>query len=151
MKTCCIIWQSEIGEEKIYFLKEKLKVEIIKAIKNGFTHFISNFEDVVDLLFADIVIELMDKYPNITLEATISHLERLNITNICYRRMLDKCKIVNITSRKYYEGCFLERNGLIINFSQMVISVFDGKDINETIHTMNYVKSLGKEVIEIKI
>ncbi len=150
-KTCCIIGQREISEEKIYFIKERLRKEIIKAIKNGFTHFISSFEDVIDLMFADIVVELMGEYPNISLEAAISHLGKLNITNICFQKMLDKCKVVGITSEKYYEGCFLKRNRLMVNFSQLVISVFDGRNIDETLHSINYAKSLGKEVIEIKI
>ncbi len=55
-------------------LKEKLRSLIIWMIEEeGVTHFISGMAQGVDLYAAEIVLELKEKYPQITLECAIPY------------------------------------------------------------------------------
>ena len=55
-------------------LKEKLRSLIVKLIEEeGVTHFISGMAQGVDMYAAEIVLELKEKYPQITLECAIPY------------------------------------------------------------------------------
>ena len=55
-------------------LKEKLRTLIIRMMeKEGVTHFISGMAQGVDMYAAGIVLELKEKYPQITLECAIPY------------------------------------------------------------------------------
>ena len=141
--SCCLIANKEIGEDEAYYLAEKLRREIKKALEKGYTNFISSFENAIDLIFADIVVDLMNEFPHITLETAISNSSKLENADFLFNRLLNKCKTVGVTSLDS-DNCKAKRNHLMIDFSQMVI--FINKD-NETADLINYAKSLNKEII----
>ena len=60
------------NDERCIDLKRRLKDAIIEMItQNGVTHFISGMAIGVDMYAAEIVLELKETYPNISLEAAI--------------------------------------------------------------------------------
>lgn len=69
-KTCCVTGHRDIPEQKKETIAQLLPQEILKAIADGYTHFISGFATGADLMFADIMIQLKAVYP-ITLEIRI--------------------------------------------------------------------------------
>ena len=58
VKTCCVTGHRDMPCEEIGSIKKALHKEIKKAVKDGFTVFLSGFADGVDQYFAEIVIEL---------------------------------------------------------------------------------------------
>ena len=56
IKTCCVTGHRDIPEEKVDRIHSLLRREILAAIQDGYTHFISGFAFGADLLFADIVV-----------------------------------------------------------------------------------------------
>jgi hypothetical protein len=89
---------NEIGKYEAYYIAKKLRGEIKKALEKGYTNFISSFENTIDLIFADIIVELMNEFPHITLESAISNSSKLENVNFLFNRLLNKCKTVGVTS-----------------------------------------------------
>ena len=54
-KTCCITGHRDVPDQEINSIKKALHQEIKKAVKDGFTVFLSGFADGVDQYFAEIV------------------------------------------------------------------------------------------------
>ena len=69
-KNCCVTGHREIPAERAEKIRELLRQEILTAIEDGYTRFLSGFAAGADLLFAEIVVALKEIYP-ITLEAAI--------------------------------------------------------------------------------
>lgn len=143
MKSCCMLASNEIGEDKAYYIAEKLSGEIKKALQEGYTNFISSFENTIDLVFADIVVELMNEFPHITLEAAISNSSKLENADFLFNRLLNKCKTVGVTSLDN-DNCTAKRNHLMIDFSQLIIII---NSDTETADLINCAKINNKEII----
>ena len=67
-KTCCVTGHRDLPAGAKTKIQSELRREVLVAIEDGYTHFISGFASGADLMFAEIVVELNDCYP-ITLEA----------------------------------------------------------------------------------
>ena len=66
-KTCCVTGHRDIPAGQVGHIKKSLEQEVDRAIRDGFTCFISGFADGVDLLFAEIVVERIAKNPSLKL------------------------------------------------------------------------------------
>lgn len=87
VKTCCVTGHRNIPLEQTACISDLLRKEILSAIADGYTHFISGFASGADLLFADIVAELKALYP-ITLEAAIPYPGRMKTPDKAFQRLL---------------------------------------------------------------
>ena len=56
-KTCCVTGHRDIPQDKRTYVETELKKEVLAAIADGYTHFISGFAEGVDLTFAALVAE----------------------------------------------------------------------------------------------
>ena len=142
-KTCCVTGHRDIPAEQMDRIQELLRREILAAIEDGYSHFISGFAAGADLLFAEIVAELREVYP-ITLEAAIPYPGRMKTPDETFQRLIRCCDNVKIHSDSYFKGCYMRRNRYMINQSQRVIAVYDGRPTGGTATTVRYAK--GKEV-----
>lgn len=131
-------------------LKILLYKEIETAINDGYTHFICGFAMGSDTYFAEAVIALRDRYPEIALEAALacetqadhwSEKERDR-----YFRLLARCDQETYVSRYYYNGCYLDRNRYIVDHAQRLITVYDGK-FGGTMYTVNRAKAKKLEIV----
>ena len=138
VKTCCITGHRDFPAEKTEVIKEELYYEILIAVADGYTHFISGFAKGIDLLFASIVAELMAQHPALTLEAALPCRNRLDTTDILFHRLLEKCSEITVHSEEYSPGCFKKRNRHLVSQSQRVIAVYDGRETGGTYFTMRY-------------
>ncbi len=143
--TCCVTGHRDIPNDEMPYVSAELKREIQNAIADGFTHFISGFADGADLIFAEIVAELKSEYP-VTLEAAIPHRKRISTPNKSFHAILSECNIVGIHSEKYSVSCFNKRNRFMVEHSERIIAVYDGRLSGGTFFTINYANTLGKEV-----
>ena len=69
IKTCCVTGHRDIPAEWADIIQKYLRMEIIAAVEDGYTHFISGFAAGADLLFAEIVAELEQAIEKGTLAA----------------------------------------------------------------------------------
>lgn len=128
VKSCCVTGHRNIKPEMTDFVKKELRKEIILAIKDGYSHFISGFAIGVDLIFADIVVELKMEYPNITLEAAIPYRNRLKAMDREFQRLIKLCDSVFVNSKQFSHSCFIVRNLYMVEKSERVIAVYDGRE-----------------------
>ena len=142
-KTCCVTGHRDIPEERTDVIREYLYYEVISAIEDGYTRFISGFAAGADLLFAEIVVELKEVCP-IMLEAAIPHPGRMKTPDKAFQRLIRCCDVVKIHSDSYPKDCYMRRNRYMVNQSQRVIAVYDGRSTGGTAATVRYAK--GKDV-----
>lgn len=135
--TCCVTGHRKIEGMTDEDIRAKLQSAIEQAITDGYTHFISGFANGVDLVFAEIVAELKGRYL-ITLEAAIPHRGRLATKNKQFQQLLTQCDQVTVTSEVFHKGCYLERNRQMVDQSNRVIAVYDGRDGGGTAYTVRY-------------
>lgn len=130
--------------------KEDMKNRIEMAIKKGWTHFITGLALGIDTICAEIVIELRDKYPYITLEGAIpcptqdsnwAYKDQKR-----YRKLKKKCNYTTTLSNYYTDDCMLRRNDYIIEKSAMIIAVSNGDLRGGTAYTIRHAKQAGREV-----
>ncbi len=150
-KTCCVTGHREIAVDKIAYVKRELRHEILKAIEDGYTNFISGFADGADLLFASIVADLMKDNPTLTLEAALPYRNRMNTTDKLFRRLLPKCKTISVHSEKYSPACYMNRNREMVSLCQRVIAIYDGRDKGGTVFTMREAAMLERDIHVIEI
>lgn len=149
MKTCCITGHPEFEKEKEGLICEALKVEIKRAIEEGYTHFMTGLADGVDIMFAEIIVALQKEF-KITLEALLPYPNFYN-KSARRRKLISKCVAVGFTNSEYVYGCHLQRNLSMVNLSDRVIAVYDNRPKGRTEHTIHYAKIRKKDLRLIKI
>lgn len=142
-KTCCVTGHRDIPAAQMDRIQELLRREILTAIEDGYSHFISGFATGADLIFAEIVAELREVYP-ITLEAAIPYPGRMKTPDKTFQRLIRCCDTVKIHSDGYFKGCYMRRNRYMVDQSQRVIAVYDGRPTGGTAATVRYAR--GKDV-----
>ncbi len=135
-------------------IRKRLKNIVIDKIKVGCQHFIVGMALGIDMMAAEIIIELRKRY-RITLEAAIPCTNQAELwqTNqqIRYRKILAQCdKITFVTKEEYTSSCMQKRNEYMVDNSDILIAVWDG-DLGGTFNTINYAKLQKKMVIVINI
>lgn len=144
--TCCVTGHRDIPADKIDFVKQELRREILQAIKDGYIYFISGFAEGVDLLFTSIVAELKTENNALKLEAALPYRNRIKSPNKLFQELLRKCDIIGIHSETYSSDCFMKRNCFVVNNAQRVIAVYDGRKHGGTFATIHYASNQGKEL-----
>ena len=56
---------------------------------------------------------------------------------------------VQYVSRRYYDGCMLERNHRLVESAGLLLAVFNGVRRSGTGATVNYARKMGREIIVI--
>lgn len=149
--NCCVTGHRNIPEDKIPLVKQQLDNEIRKAIDDGFKVFISGFAEGADLLFAEIVTQYKTEHPQLFLEAAIPYPNRIKNGSQYFRNLLQQCNGIKTVSDSYHPQCFEQRNRYMVQHSDRIISVYDGREKGGTLFTMRYAHHMGKEVHVIHI
>lgn len=131
-------------------MKRMLRRKVEDLILNqGAIRFISGMAIGVDMICAEIVLELSQKYPHITLECAVpckSQPDRWSESmKNRYCSILERSNKVTIIQEKYTSDCMHKRNRYMIECADIVIAVWDGKP-SGTGYTVNYAKEKGRKV-----
>ena len=123
---------------------------IEKAIINGYTYFISGMALGIDMICAEIVLELKKKYKNVMLECAIPCINQEKKWSSSqqerYKKILASADIVNYVSKCEYSGtCMNDRNKYMVENSDVVIAVWNGSP-SGTGNTVKMAKAAGKKV-----
>lgn len=150
-KVCCVTGHRNIPADKLEYVKSELTREILEAVKDGYTLFISGFAEGTDLLFASIVADLKTEYPALALEAALPYPGRIKTPDALFHKLIAECSIVGVHSRNYQPSCFMKRNRIMVWKSQRVIAVYDGREKGGTLFTMRYAHTQERDVRVIRI
>ncbi len=131
-------------------LKSLLKIEILLAIEQGATQFLSGMAQGVDLIASEIVLSLKKEYPSIQHIAVIPFKQQSNCWNHSWslrHQQVKQCSDQVICLSEYYTRyCFSKRNRYMIEHSNQLIAVFCGDYQTGTGQTIQYAKKRGKSI-----
>lgn len=144
-----------IDEQKHNAYLQVLKQKIELAITDyGITNFISGMAIGVDMDFAEIIINLRNKYP-ITLECAIpcpNQTYKWNDKDILrYEGITKQADKVTLISERYTPECMLKRNRYMVDKSELVIAVFNGIEKGGTWNTIKNAKCNNKPIEQIDL
>jgi len=140
-------------DERCVALKEELRKQIINLIeKENVTHFFSGMALGVDLMAAEIVLDLKESYPRITLESaipcetqavkwTVSQRER-------YYDIAARCDKETMLQSHYTPDCMDRRNRYMVDHADFILAVWNGKP-SGTGRTVTYARGKNRTVIVI--
>ncbi len=113
----------------------------------------SGFAEGVDQYFAKIVIELKEINPDLKLMAAIPTRQRLNSLEKKPQIMdiLKCCSDITVISEDYHPSVYSRRNRYMVEKSDRVIAVYDGREKGGTLYTIRFTHKLCKELREIPI
>lgn len=147
-------WRYNERDERCVALKARIGDTVRTVYDAGARHFICGMAKGCDTYFAEAVLELRDDFPDITLEAAIPCETQSEAWSAGekerYFYLLHQCDRQTVVSREYTPECMLRRNRYMVDSSSLLIAAFDGRP-GGTMQTVNYAKSMGKEIIEIVI
>lgn len=159
-KTCCFTghrpqslpWKFNEHDLRCQLLKQRLKTEIRHMITHrGVRHFISGMALGVDTWAAEIVLEFKQKY-RITLECAIPCETQAARWKENDRErwfsIVERCDQETMLQTRYTADCMQKRNRYMIDHSDYVIAVWNGKP-SGTGMTVTYARERGKEIVVI--
>lgn len=138
-KKCCF---TGYRPQKLAYLKEETSKEyqrlyrlltklIRAAIDEGYDYFISGFAEGVDLMAAEIVLQLKNDGFDITLEAALPAMNQTEYWDDyqkgVYYVLLDKADYRTCVEQKMTKYSCLKRDAYMVDQSDLVIAVFDGQ------------------------
>ena len=161
---CCVTGHRHSGftfernPENIRFSRYNLMLysEIKCLISFGYNHFISGMAEGADLDFAKAVIHLRDteKLP-IILECALPYPVNPSKRLIEYNKerdfILSKCDRLSIVSPYYHGGCMQKRNCYMVDKSDTVLAVWNGKESGGTWNTIKYAQKNQKPIVYIML
>ena len=134
-------------------LKTVLKEQIIRLAEAGITDYYSGGADGVDCIAAWIVLELREKNTALRLHCILTFEGQADKWSASaqerYRLILKQADSVEYVSRKYYDGCMLERNHRLVEAAGVLLAVYNGVRRSGTGATVNYARNLGRKIIVI--
>lgn len=142
-KTCMITGVKTIKKESKDAIREKIRQEILLAIKDGYTHFMTSLDGDTAYCFSEIILEFKKKY-TITLEASLSYRARIQAKNNRFQELLLRCDIVGVQFEEYFIASRKMCTHFMIQTSKRVIIVFD--ESNSVADTLHYAQGFAKEV-----
>ena len=152
-KTCCVTGHRDLPQKEINRVKAALRNELEKAVADGFTRFMSGFAEGVDQYFAEIVLEMRKSNPALELVAVIPYQKRLD--NLRQKKwtyaMLEACADVVVIREEYQPSVYSHRNRYMVEHSDRVIAVYDGREKGGTAGTIRFAHTLKKELREIPV
>lgn len=130
--------------------KEKLKIEILKCIQEGFNVFISGMARGVDMWAAEIVLHLRDNGYNIKLICAVPYKGFEDNWNsewkLRYKQILSRADLIRYICLCYSKRCFQIRNEWMVNHSAKVIAVYNGEK-GGTCNTIRYANKYNIPII----
>ena len=152
-KTCCVTGHRSIPSNQTESVRQGLEQVVRQAITDGYNAFISGFADGVDLMFVEIVSQTMQENPRIKLIAAIPYRKRLETLQKRERTkaLLEQCAEIYVAAEEYLPSVYVKRNHYMVERSDRVIAVFDGRDSGGTVGTIRLAHQMKKELWEIPV
>lgn len=149
-KTCCIANRRNIPADKLDDVKRKLEREIGVALEDGYRTFLTGFEEGVGMLFARLVNERREEYPDIFLEVILhpDHSERFNRADW---ELISKSSGIKFLCKECQQDYLLNVTRYTVGLSERVIAVYDEQTDKDTLYTMDYARTMERDLRIIKI
>ena len=149
-------WGEQESDPRCVRIKGELTAALERAYGLGYRHFISGMARGGDLYFAEAVLELREKYPDVLLECARPcesqstrwpREERQR-----YDTILDRCNYETMVQHVYDRGCMMRRNRYMGDHASRIIALYDGVPKGGTAQTLAYAlrKGLDTDIIPLE-
>lgn len=143
-------WGASETDPRCLELKTELLSRLEGIYQAGFRHFICGMALGCDMYFAEAVIALREKYPDMSLEAAVpcgSQPERWSAAQRRrYNGLLDSCDKVTVLQYGYTPDCMQRRNEYMVDNSSLLLACYNGRP-SGTMNTILYAKRQGIKTI----
>lgn len=150
-KICCVTGHREIPEDQTEKVKAALEREIKKAAADGYTGFMTGFEEGVDRFFAEKVAEIQKSRPGMELIAVLPYpqmTEELK-AEAYTKELLASCTEIKIMDGKNRQEGYSLRRRFMVEQADCVIAVYDGREAGGTVKMIRLAHQQRKELREI--
>lgn len=160
--TCCfsghrprqLPWGAAEDDERCLALKEELSSRLEGIYQAGYRRFICGMALGCDTFFAEAVLALRDKHPEVCLEAAVpcgSQPERwTEKQRLRYERLLGSCDKVTVLRQDYTPDCMQRRNEYMVDHASLLFACYSGKP-GGTMNTLLYAMRQGVKTLIIDI
>ena len=150
-QTCCFTGHRGIDPAALAPLVAR---EIARAASRGYTRFISGMAVGFDLLCARVVLKYKDTGAPVALECALPCEGQTRFwgarERALYETVLRRADRVTVLSPVYTPSCMALRNRYMVDSSTLVIARTDGRQSGGTFQTLEYARSLEREIIFIE-
>lgn len=155
-KTCALIGDAQFllpfedRGDRGNTLHEIISQEIEKAVLSGHHRFLCGFTAGVDLLLAETVLEMRQKYPYITLESIMAYEDEAakwpeNIREQYYS-LLEYCDNDRLLQTQFTLDCLIRRNRYLVDHADTLLAVTDGL-LGNPMQAIQYAASRDKSIL----
>ena len=156
--TCCFTghrpdklpWGIREEDPRCAALKGRIAAALGEAYAAGVRHFISGMARGADLYFAEEVLALRERHPEITLECARpceSQADRWpEEERRRYQAILERCDYETLVQHHYDRWCMMRRNRYMVDRSARILAVYDGVPKGGTAQTLAYALRKGLHV-----
>lgn len=155
--TCCFTghrpdrlpWGSREEDLRCLALKSRIGKALERAYEAGYRHFACGMARGADLYFAEAVLAMRVRCPEITIEGVRPCETQANAwpswERLRYQRILDQCNFETLVQHHYDRGCMMRRNRYLVDRAARIIAVYDGVPRGGTAQTLAYALKQGLE------
>ncbi len=144
-------WRYDETDSRCIALKTALAEQVTGLADSGITDFFSGGADGVDCWAALIVLSLRKKNPALKLHCILPFEGQADKWGSSaqerYYSILRQVDSVTYVSRKYYDGCMLDRNYKLVKATGLLLAVYNGERRGETAATIRYAQKAGRKII----
>ena len=156
--TCCFTghrpdklpWGIREEDPRCAALKGRIAAALEEEYAAGVRHFISGMARGADLYFAEEVLALRERHPEITLVCARpceSQADRWpEEERRRYQAILERCDYETLVQHHYDRWCMMRRNRYMVDRSARILAVYDGVPKGGTAQTLAYALRKGLHV-----
>lgn len=129
-RTCYIISQRDIPLDKLPQVRAAMRRELLAALQDGYTYFISSLSKGRDLLFAEQALLLQNAGCPLIIEAVLPYRNRMNCREALFERIITHCQSIGCLGEKYTPSNYVGTIRAMVERSSRVLVALseDGKD-----------------------
>ena len=143
-------WKYNESAPGCVLLKEVLTVQIAELAERGVTDWLSGMALGADLWAAEIVLNLREKNPALTLHCILPCEEQdrkwPTSAREKYRSILERANDTVLLGKAYNQHCMLDRNRYMVDHASVLLAVYNGTHRSGTGATVRYAEKQGKEI-----
>ncbi len=145
-------WGYDEQDSRCLAVKQMLNKRLEEAYALGCRTFLCGMAQGCDTYFAEAVLDLRKRYPEVELVAMIPWKGQADgwqkIHRLRYERLCAACDRREVLEQVYSTGCTLRRNSAMVRRADVLISVYDGSH-SGTGNTVRQAEHLGLKILSI--
>ena len=143
-------WKYDETSPDCVVLKEALRENLDKFIGQGIIHYLSGMAEGTDIWAAEAVLAARETHKKIKLHCILPCVAQADKWSAAsrerYRSILNLTDSLYYVNREYRQGCMLERDRFLVDWSTVLFAVYNGEKRGGTAATVRYARKMGREI-----